>query len=167
MRDRVPIISSRLTPIRKPKQFLERPVYFELAKTIVAAKATALTAPAGCGKTTFLSWLAALPERVNLQPDSANNFTTKYQTAWHTLREDDRNPAFFLVYLLEAIEMVIPGFVRNAQRMLYSIPDSQQSYATVIDQLYQELWLWEEGQKGGKAWLSRGKPARFSSQRSR
>jgi len=41
LRDRVQIISSRLTPIRKPKHFLERPVYFDLAKTINAAKATA------------------------------------------------------------------------------------------------------------------------------
>ena len=150
MRERVPIISSRLTPIRKPKHFLERPAYFELAKTIVAAKATALTAPAGCGKTTFLSWLAALPENAKLQPGLKNSFKPKYKTAWHTLREDDRNPAFFLAYLLEAIGMVIPGYVLNAQRMLYSIPDSQQNYSTVIDQLFQELWLWEEGQNGGR-----------------
>jgi LuxR family transcriptional regulator, maltose regulon positive regulatory protein len=153
LRDRVQIISSRLTPIRKPKHFLERPVYFDLAKTINAAKATALTAPAGCGKTTFLSWLAAVPEIVKPQHGSVNSSAAIYQTAWHTLRDDDRNPAFFLAYLLEAIEMVIPGFTLNAQRMLYSIPDSQQNYAAVIDQLYQELWLWEEGQNGGRVLL--------------
>jgi LuxR family transcriptional regulator, maltose regulon positive regulatory protein len=153
MRDRIQILSSRLTPTQKPKHFLERPVYLELAKTVVAAKATALTAPAGCGKTTFLSWLAALPEQAKLQPGTVNNFTAKYKTAWHTLREDDRSPAFFLAYLLEAIDMVIPGFAHNAQRMLYSIPDSQQNYTSVIDQLYQELWLWEEGQKGGRVLL--------------
>lgn len=153
MRERFPIITSRLTPIRKSKHFLERPAYFDLAKTIVAAKATALTAPAGCGKTTFLSWLAALPEHVNLQPGLKNSFETKYKTAWYALREDDRNPAYFLAYLLEAIDMVIPGYVLNAQRMLYSIPDSQQNYSTVIDQLFQELWLWEEGQSGGRVLL--------------
>ncbi len=88
---------------------------------------TLITAPAGYGKTTLLStWVADLQR-------------TGTPVAWLSVEATERDPGVFLMYLISALQTILPALGIEAQRLLSSTPNPDVDWPIAAGNLSAEL----------------------------
>ena len=106
---------------RIPRGLIARERLAERLDRGAESRLTLVSAPAGFGKTTMLAdWLAGAKTRV----------------AWVSLEENDRQPASFWSYVIEALDRVVPGVGVGALPLLQAArPPIEALLTTVINEL--------------------------------
>jgi LuxR family transcriptional regulator, maltose regulon positive regulatory protein len=102
------ILATKLYIPPPPQKKVLRPHLIERLKEGLHRKLSLISAPAGFGKTSLVSELAA---------------TSGRQVAWLSLDEADSDPARFLAYLVAALPMITPNM---GEKVLGSLLSSQQ-----------------------------------------
>ena|GEM_PF-603602 len=135
MRTRVPIVKAKLIPPMLPVRLLGRECYHRLKEKMLNQRLTMVIAPAGYGKTTFLSLTA------NKCGSGEHAFDVQgYRLAWYTLDEMDANLTVFFTHLLASIKMLFPEIGEESFRMLNSIGDIERDYRLVSAAICEEIW---------------------------
>ncbi|MCL5046151.1 MAG: winged helix-turn-helix domain-containing protein [Actinobacteria bacterium] len=143
---KVPIVAAKLRPPSLPARILFTPRHRVLAEKILNRRLTAIIAPAGYGKTTFLSCLAHLIKQGDFSELKADpgDGSPEYRLAWYTIGPMDADPAIFLAHLIGALEVASPGIGDQASRVLSSVTDVNRDGHLVAAALCEELWSQEE-----------------------
>ena len=89
-------------------RFIPRPRLTDQIARAAAATLTLVSAPAGFGKTTVMTELAA-------RPDGA-------RVAWLSLDPSDNDPTAFWAYVIEAVDRAVPGLGAGARTVLAGGP---------------------------------------------
>ncbi len=145
MSSRVSIFQKKIScPLISPKVLL-RSQYNSWAEDLIANKLVVLTAPAGYGKTTFLTCAVKflLGEDSVLDDSHSVPGLSQCHIAWYSLSEEDSLISVFFAHLVESLRRAVPGFGRQTQRTLYSVADAAREYNLIAGQLCEELWQWE------------------------
>ena len=91
----MPIVATKLHLPSPRRQVVARPHLIEKLNAGLHRKLTVISAPAGFGKSTLVSaWLAECGR----------------PAAWVSLDERDSDPSRFLMYVIQALQTVVPGF---------------------------------------------------------
>jgi LuxR family transcriptional regulator, maltose regulon positive regulatory protein len=118
----IPILTTKLyIPPPQPKVVL-RPRLIERLNEGLYRKVTLISAPAGFGKTTLLGeWVAAC-ER---------------EAAWLSLDEGDNDPTRFLVYLVAALQTIVPNIGEGMLAVLQSPqrPPTESILTTLLNEI--------------------------------
>ena len=117
-----PVLATKLyIPSIRPKAVL-RPRLIKRLASASSGKLTLVSAPPGFGKTTLVSkwihglWLAS----DDLGLDAVGGEQLGKRVAWLSLDEGDKEPARFLVYLVAALQTVLPTIGEGVLRVLQS-----------------------------------------------
>src|SRR3989337_1420948 len=104
-------LATKLRPPSKGVRHLPRPRFTVDLASVDPFRLVLISAPAGSGKTTFLSeWYLALQKRY-------------VAAAWPSLDDFDNEPRRFLSHLISAVQAVRPDFGREALQVLTVNPD--------------------------------------------
>ncbi|HWP97226.1 MAG TPA: BTAD domain-containing putative transcriptional regulator [Syntrophomonadaceae bacterium] len=120
----VPLIHAQLVPPHV-KNIIRRKRLRELGLSILYHRVTTVVAPAGYGKSV---WVSSLPEEPGWPP-----------TAWLSLDRHDTEPSFLLVHLIHAIRKVLPNFGQQTLRTLNSLEDVRRDWSIAVSSLCEEI----------------------------
>jgi LuxR family transcriptional regulator, maltose regulon positive regulatory protein len=99
-------------------RFIPRPRLTDQIARAAAATLTLVSAPAGFGKTTVMTELAA-------RPDGA-------RVAWLSLDPSDNDPTAFWAYVIEAVDRAVPGLGAGARTVLAGGPATVDAAITTL-----------------------------------
>lgn len=141
-RTKVPVVAARLRPPALPSKVLFTSRHQVLADKVLCHRLTAIIAPAGYGKTTFLAGLAVRLGQGSQaqQPASAADAASRCGVAWYTVSEMDADPATFFTHFIAALEMATPGCGSDTLRVLGSVTDVSRESHLIAAALCEELW---------------------------
>lgn len=108
-----PILATKLFIPQPPPKAVSRPRLIKRLNEALHRKLTLISAPAGFGKTTFVSeWLVASAGRSRLEGAP--------QVAWLSLDENDSNLPRFLTYLVASLQTIAPNLGEGIASALHS-----------------------------------------------
>lgn len=142
MLQRVPVLESKLHPPSLPPGVIYRKCYPGLIKSICSLRLTRVTAPAGYGKSVFLSVFA---EREDYRAAGSAGGKGPPAVAWYTLDDIDRDAAVFLTHLVRSLDMALGGFGIDTRRTLFSVADIEKTAGIVAAALAEEMWQGASG----------------------
>jgi ATP/maltotriose-dependent transcriptional regulator MalT/two-component SAPR family response regulator len=119
-----PLVHTQLVPPRI-KNHIKREDLTEIGLSILSHRITAVVAPAGYGKST---WVASLLEEKDWP-----------LTAWLSLDRHDNEPSYFLYHLIHAIKRVLPEFGAQSLRTMNSLEDAGCDWLIVISSIIEEM----------------------------
>ncbi|RJX20782.1 MAG: hypothetical protein C4575_05500 [Desulforudis sp.] len=120
----VPLIHAQLIPPRV-KNHIRRVRLRDLGLSILTHRVTTVTAPAGYGKSV---WVSSLLEEPGWPP-----------TAWLSLDRHDSEPSFLLYHLIHAIKRVLPEFGSQSLRTMNSLEDARRDWLIAVSSLIEEI----------------------------
>lgn len=120
----VPLIHAQLVPPRV-KNHIKRNRLRDLGLSILSHRVTTITAPAGYGKSV---WISSLLEEPGWPP-----------TAWLSLDRHDIEPSFLLYHLIHAIKRVLPEFGSQSLRTMNSLEDAGRDWQIAVSALLEEI----------------------------
>ncbi|MFZ7102920.1 MAG: BTAD domain-containing putative transcriptional regulator [Peptococcaceae bacterium] len=120
----LPLIRTQLVP-PQIKNSIKRAGLRDLGLAILSHRVTTVTAPAGYGKSVWVSSLAGEPEWP--------------PTAWLSLDSFDSEPACFLYHLIHAAKRVLPGFGVQSLRTMNSLEDANKDWLIALSTFIEEL----------------------------
>jgi len=120
----VPLVHTQLVPPRV-KNYIRRTRLWNLGLSILSHRVTSVTAPAGYGKSV---WISSLLEEPGWPP-----------TAWLSLDRHDSEPSFLLYHLIHAIRRVLPKFGSQSLRTMNSLEDAGRDWLIAVSSLIEEI----------------------------
>ncbi|MDQ7792747.1 MAG: hypothetical protein RDV00_11670, partial [Clostridia bacterium] len=120
----VPLIHAQLVPPRV-KNHIRRVQMRDLGLSILTHRVTTVTAPAGYGKSV---WVSSLLEEPGWPP-----------TAWLSLDRYDSEPSFLLYHLVHAVQRVLPEFGKQVLRTINSLEDAGRDWLIAVSSLIEEI----------------------------
>jgi len=118
-----PLVHTQLIPPRI-KQKIRRSRLFDLGQSILRHRLTTVVAPAGSGKSV---WVSSLLD----EPDWP-------RTAWLSLDTHDTRPSFLLYHLIHAIKTVLPDFGEESLRTMNSLEDPGRDWLIAISAIVED-----------------------------
>jgi ATP/maltotriose-dependent transcriptional regulator MalT/DNA-binding SARP family transcriptional activator len=120
----IPLVYTQLVPPRV-KNSIKRDNLRGLGLAVLSHRVTTVVAPAGYGKSVWVSSLLDDP----MWPPSA----------WLSLDNHDSEPAFLLCHLIQAIQKVVPEFGGQALRTIKSLEDVGRDWQIAVSSLIEEI----------------------------
>lgn len=120
----VPLVHTQLVPPRV-KNYIRRTRLQNLGLSILAHRVTVVIAPAGFGKSVWISSLLEVP-----------NWPT---TAWLSLDRYDSEPSFLLFHLIYAIRRALPKFGSQSLRTMNSLEDAGRNWQIAVSSMIEEI----------------------------
>ncbi|SCZ02147.1 BTAD domain-containing putative transcriptional regulator [Alkaliphilus peptidifermentans] len=125
----IPLISTQLVP-PVIKNSIDRPGLNKLSLSILSHPITTITAPAGYGKSI---WVSSIIDK--------NNWPV---TAWLSLDIHDSEPSFLLFHLIHSIKRIRSDFGGKSLLTLRSIEDINKDWHIIISMIIEEIATDEE-----------------------
>jgi len=122
----VPLIHAQLIPPRI-KNLIQRNRLQTLGQAMLSYRVTTVVAPAGYGKSV---WVSSLLDEAQWPA-----------TAWLSLDRHDSEPSFLMCHLIYAIRKVFPEFGQHSLRTLNSVEDVGRDWMIVVSTLLEEIPL--------------------------
>jgi ATP/maltotriose-dependent transcriptional regulator MalT/DNA-binding SARP family transcriptional activator len=107
------------------KNYIRRARLQELGFSILSHRITTVTAPAGYGKSVWISSLLKEPGWP--------------ATAWLSLDRQDSEPSFLLYHLIHAVKRALPGFGSQALRTMNSLEDAGRDWRIAVSSFLEEI----------------------------
>ncbi|MFZ5642950.1 MAG: BTAD domain-containing putative transcriptional regulator [Bacillota bacterium] len=120
----VPLVHAQLVPPRL-KSYIKRARLRDLGFSILSHRVTTVTAPAGYGKSV---WISSLLEEPGWPA-----------TTWLSLDRHDSEPSFLLYHLIHAVKRVLPGFGSQSLRTMNSLEDAGRDWQVAASVLLEEI----------------------------
>jgi ATP/maltotriose-dependent transcriptional regulator MalT len=120
----IPLVQAQLFPPRI-KKYIRRSRLKELGLSILSHRVTTVTAPAGYGKSV---WISSLLEEHGWPA-----------TAWLSLDRHDSEPSYLLYHLIHAVKRVLPGFGSQALRTMNSLEDAGRDWRIAVSTFLEEI----------------------------
>jgi len=119
-----PLVYTQLLPPRV-KNSLKRTRLRDTGLAFLSHRVTTVVAPAGYGKSI---WVSSLLEEPGWPP-----------TAWLSLARHDKEPSFFLYHLIHAIRRILPGVGGQSLRTMNSLEDTGREWLIAVSSLIEEI----------------------------
>ncbi|MFZ5642462.1 MAG: BTAD domain-containing putative transcriptional regulator [Bacillota bacterium] len=120
----VPLVHTQLVP-PSVRNYISRPRLMDLGLSILTYRVTTVTAPAGFGKSV---WVSSLLEEHGWPP-----------TAWLSLDRHDSEPSFLLYHLIHAVKRVFPEFGKQVLLTMNSLEDAGRDWLIAVSSLIEEI----------------------------
>lgn len=120
----LPLIDGQLVPPRV-QNLLRRQRLKDLGKAMLSHRCTTVVAPAGFGKSV---WVSSLLEEPGWPP-----------TAWLSLDHHDADPSTLLYHLIHAVKRVLPEFGEESLRTLTSLGNTTRDWPVATNAFLEEL----------------------------
>ncbi|AET66126.1 ATP-dependent transcriptional regulator [Desulfosporosinus orientis DSM 765] len=121
---RISLIPTQIVPPRIKNHF-KRLRLLNLGFSILSYRVTTVVAPAGYGKSV---WISSLLSEPGWPP-----------TAWLNLDHHDSEPSAFLFHLVNAVKHIFPEFVHDTLRTLHSLEDVGQDWLIALSAFLTEI----------------------------
>jgi ATP/maltotriose-dependent transcriptional regulator MalT/DNA-binding SARP family transcriptional activator len=119
-----PLLHTQLVPPRV-KNLIKRAGLRNTGLAILSHRVTTVVAPAGYGKSI---WVSSLLEDTGWPP-----------TAWLSLDRHDIEPSFLLYHLIHAIRKIRPGFGNRSLRTMNSLENAGRDWLIALSSLIEEI----------------------------
>ena len=119
-----PLVYTQLVPPHV-KNSIKRTGLRDTGLAILSHRITTVQAPAGYGKSI---WVSSLLEEPGWPP-----------TAWLSLARHDKEPSFFLYHLIHAIRRILPGVGGQSLRTMNSLEDTGRDWLIAVSSLVEEI----------------------------
>lgn len=120
----IPLVHTQLVPPHI-RNSIKRARLCDLGRSILSHRVTTIVAPAGYGKSV---WVSSLLEEPGWPP-----------AAWLSLDLHDIEPSFLLYHLIHSIRRILPGFGSQSLRTMNSLEDAGRDWPIAVLSLIEEI----------------------------